>query len=143
MTSTGNRVAARTSRYAPMLGVSPPRSSAAQSSIRSAPPRSAATASSTDSAATSISTRLGVGTGSPPPAGHLAGHPLGVAEDPHDVLAEYLADVRLLVPAVEQFLGDVRVVRDVIHLRGQPGDAVEVRADPDVVDAGGLDDVFD
>jgi hypothetical protein len=51
--------------------------------------------------------------------------------------AEDLQDVGVGVAALEQLRGQVRILRHVIEVLDRLGDAVEVAADADVIDAGG------
>src|SRR5215207_24747 len=73
----------------------------------------------------------------------LLGDAARVAEGPQDVAAEDLADVGIGVAAPQQLVGEAGEARDVLEADWPGGDAVEVGADADVVDAGDLGDVVD
>ncbi len=62
---------------------------------------------------------------------------------PQDVQPEDLLDLVVRVAAAQQFRGQRRILRDVLHALRHAGDAVEVAAEPDVVDARDLLDVID
>ena len=67
----------------------------------------------------------------------------GLTEGAEDVPAEDLVDVGLGVAAAEQFVGQPGEVGDVFQADRPSIDAVEVRADADVVDPRDLDEVVD
>src|SRR5262249_22120437 len=68
---------------------------------------------------------------------------LGLAQHAQDVLAEQFPQVAFLPAAAQELGGDRRIAGDVLEADRRGRDAVEVGAEPDVVDAGDARDVLD
>src|SRR5271157_2787699 len=74
-----------------------------------------------------------------PPPGHVA----GLAKHSQNIAAENLVHVGLGITAAQQLLGEPGVRGDVLQALRPARDAVEVGADPHVVDSRDLDNVVD
>ena len=64
-------------------------------------------------------------------------------QDSERVFAENLSQIRFGITATGEFHGEVGIVSHILHPFRKGRRAVEVRAQPDVIDAGHLDDVID
>src|SRR4051812_28334677 len=64
-------------------------------------------------------------------------------KDPEDITPQNFMDGLAFVPAIQKFLGDVRITGHVFELVGRCADAVVIRAQAGMLDPGDLNDVLE